>query len=181
MQAIQVENLSKSYLVGYNDAKAEHNTAVGDELARNARNLARKTRDRLTRRQIVQGDEVEECWALKDISFEVQPGDRVGLIGRNGAGQSTGLKILSRITEPTTGRENIFLTGAILGISRREIQRKFDEIVEFAEVEKFLDTPVKRYSSGTHFSLAIGYSVPSCTEPVSPGYHFSRVLPHGLI
>jgi len=185
--AIKVENLSKSYLVGHNNARAESYTALRDVLARNARNLARKTRDMLTGRQIVQGDEVEEFWALKDINFEIQPGDRVGIIGRNGAGKSTLLKILSRITEPTTGRvtingrvasllevgtgfhpeltgrENIFLNGAILGMGRKEIQRKFDEIVEFAEVEKFLDTPVKRYSSGMYVRLA--FAVAAHLEP----------------
>lgn len=187
MKAIQVENLSKSYLVGHNNARAESYTALRDVLARNARNLARKTRDMLTGRQIIQGDEVEEFWALKDVSFEIQQGDRVGIIGRNGAGKSTLLKILSRITEPTkgrvtingrvasllevgtgfhpelTGRENIFLNGAILGMGRKEIQRKFDEIVEFAEVEKFLDTPVKRYSSGMYVRLA--FAVAAHLEP----------------
>ena len=185
--AIKVENLSKSYLVGHNNAKAEGYTALRDVLSRNAKNLARKTRDMLTGRQIVQGDEVEEFWALKDINFDIQPGDRVGIIGRNGAGKSTLLKILSRITEPTrgrvtihgrvasllevgtgfhpelTGRENIFLNGAILGMSRKEIQRKFDEIVDFAEVEKFLDTPVKRYSSGMYVRLA--FAVAAHLEP----------------
>jgi len=122
----------------------------------------------------------EEFWALKDVSFEVKQGSAVGIIGRNGAGKSTLLKILSRITEPTSGiirlrgrvasllevgtgfhpelsgRENIFLNGAILGMSRAEIRRKFDEIVAFAEVERFLDTPVKYYSSGMYVRLAFG-------------------------
>jgi len=175
---ISVENLSKSYLVGHNAAKAEGYTALRDVVARNARNVMRKTRDMITGQPIVQGDEVEEFWALKDVSFEVESGDRVGIIGRNGAGKSTLLKILSRITEPTkgririagrvvsllevgtgfhpelTGRENIFLNGAILGMTRREIQRKFDEIVAFAAIEKFLDTPVKHYSSGMYVRLA---------------------------
>ena len=130
---------------------------------------------------------MEEFWALKDVSFEVKRGDRVGIIGRNEAGKSTLLKILSRITEPTeghisikgrvasllevgtgfhpelTGRENIFLNGAILGMGKVEIARKFDEIVAFAEVEKFLDTPVKRYSSGMYVRLA--FAVAAHLEP----------------
>jgi lipopolysaccharide transport system ATP-binding protein len=176
--AISVENLGKSYLVGHSIAQAGRYTALRDVLACNARNLARKTRDMLQGRAIVQGDEIEEFWALKDLSFDIRQGDRIGIIGRNGAGKSTLLKILSRITEPTTGRisitgrvasllevgtgfhpeltgrENIFLNGAILGMSRRDIQLKFDEIVDFAEVEQFLDTPVKRYSSGMYVRLA---------------------------
>ncbi len=184
---ISIENLSKSYLVGHNAAKTEPYTALRDVLARNARNMARKTRDIFQGRQIVQGDEVEEFWALKDVSFEVGRGERVGIIGRNGAGKSTLLKILSRITEPTkgrvkiagrvatllevgtgfhaelTGRENIFLNGAILGMRHSDIQRKFDEIVGFAEVEKFIDTPVKRYSSGMYVRLA--FAVAAHLEP----------------
>ena len=129
----------------------------------------------------------EDFWALKDVSFEVKRGEVVGIIGRNGAGKSTLLKVLSRITEPTegrvtlrgrvasllevgtgfhpelTGRENVFLNGAILGMSRAEIRRKFDEIVAFAEVEKFLDTPVKRYSSGMYVRLA--FAVAAHLEP----------------
>jgi lipopolysaccharide transport system ATP-binding protein len=126
-------------------------------------------------------------WALKDVSFEVQQGEILGIIGRNGAGKTTLLKILSRVTEPTegevrirgrvgsllevgtgfhpelTGRENIFLNGAILGMSKEEIKRKFDEIVAFAEIEKFLDTPVKRYSSGMYVRLA--FAVAAHLEP----------------
>jgi len=130
---------------------------------------------------------VEDFWALKDVSFEIQPGEVVGIIGRNGAGKSTLLKLLSRITEPTTGcirlrgrvasllevgtgfhpeltgRENIFLNGAILGMTKVEIKKKFDEIVAFSEVERFLDTPVKRYSSGMYVRLA--FAVAAHLEP----------------
>lgn len=184
---ITIENLSKSYMVGHNRVKTERYVALRDVMVRNAKSLMRKTSDMLQGKSIIQGDEVEEFWALKDVSFEVNQGDRVGIIGRNGAGKSTLLKILSRITEPTkgritikgrvasllevgtgfhpelTGRENIFLNGAILGMSRKEIQRKYDEIVEFAEVEKFLDTPVKRYSSGMYVRLA--FAVAAHLEP----------------
>src|SRR5215472_7740943 len=167
---IFVENLSKSYLVGHQSASRESYTALRDVIAREARNFTRKTLDLVRGRQILQGDEVEEFWALRDVSFEVKRGDVLGIIGRNGAGKSTLLKLLSRITEPSrgcarlrgrvasllevgtgfhpelTGRENIFLNGAILGMKRTEIKSKLDEIVAFAEIERFLDTPVKRYS-----------------------------------
>jgi lipopolysaccharide transport system ATP-binding protein len=186
---ITVENLCKSYLLGHiadRQGRSRY-TALRDVIGREVRNLARKTIDVACGRQVLQGDEVEEFWALKDVSFEVRQGEVVGIIGRNGAGKSTLLKILSRITEPTkgrvvlrgrvasllevgtgfhpelTGRENIFLNGAILGMTRREIQKKFDEIVAFAEVEKFLDTPVKRFSSGMYVRLA--FAVAAHLEP----------------
>src|SRR5260370_23544344 len=173
---ITVENLSKRYFVGHREHQ-QHST-FRDMLTREAKNFVRKAVDLAHGREIVQGDEVEEFWALQDVSFEVQKGEVLGIIGRNGAGKSTLLKILSRITEPTegritirgrvasllevgtgfhpelSGRENIYLNGAILGLTRAEIRRKFDEIVAFAEVEKFLDTPVKRYSSGMYVRLA---------------------------
>jgi lipopolysaccharide transport system ATP-binding protein len=187
--AIVVENLSKSYLIGHRFAPRGHHSykALRDVIGREVRNFARKAVDVARGRQIVQGDEIEEFWALKNISFEVQQGEVLGIIGRNGAGKSTLLKILSRITEPTkgrvssrgrvtsllevgtgfhpelTGRENIFLNGAILGMTRREIKNKFDEIVTFAEVEKFLDIPVKHYSSGMYVRLA--FAVAAHLEP----------------
>ena len=185
--AIAVENLSKSYLIGHQTGSREQYPALRDVIAREARNFARKGLDFIGGRAIVQGDEVEEFWALRDVSFEVKRGEVLGIIGRNGAGKSTLLKILSRITEPDrgravvrgriasllevgtgfhpelTGRDNIFLNGAILGMTRMEIKRKFDEIVDFAEVERFLDTPVKRYSSGMYVRLA--FAVAAHLEP----------------
>ena len=185
--AIAVENLSKSYLIGHGANQREPYTVLRDVIAREARNFTRKGLDFIRGREIVQGDEVEQFWALHDVTFEVKRGEVLGIIGRNGAGKSTLLKILSRITEPDrgravvrgrvasllevgtgfhpelTGRENIFLNGAILGMTRAEIRNKFDEIVAFAEVERFLDTPVKRYSSGMYVRLA--FAVAAHLEP----------------
>lgn len=181
---ITVDSLGKKYILNH-QAKQESYTALRDVLSNGVRNLGR----RLLGRGNAKGQDTaqEEFWALKDVSFEVKQGDRIGIIGRNGAGKSTLLKILSRITEPTTGivkirgrvasllevgtgfhpeltgRENVYLNGAILGMGRVEIKRKFDEIVAFAEVEKFLDTPVKRYSSGMYVRLA--FAVAAHLEP----------------
>lgn len=184
---ISVENLSKCYLIGHQSAQSAGNNSIRDALNRGVSTFARKAWDMARGKQIVQGDEVEEFWALSDVSFEVQVGEVVGIIGRNGAGKSTLLKVLSRITEPTlgrvrlrgrvasllevgtgfhpelSGRENIYLNGAILGMSKSEIKRKFDEIVSFAEVSRFLDTPVKRYSSGMYVRLA--FAVAAHLEP----------------
>ncbi|MEO7931656.1 MAG: polysaccharide ABC transporter ATP-binding protein [Chthoniobacterales bacterium] len=183
---ISVENLSKSYLIGH-DGPQERYHSLRDTIVRHSKNYVRKAVDMARGRQIIQGDTVEEFWALKDVSFEVKRGEVLGIIGRNGAGKSTLLKILSRITEPTsgrveldgrvasllevgtgfhpelTGRENIFLNGAILGMSKAEIRKKFGEIVDFAGVERFLDTPVKRYSSGMYVRLA--FAVAAHLEP----------------
>ena len=177
--AIKVENLSKMYQIG---EKQERYYTFRDTLT----NIALAPFRRL-RRIGKQPKEDETIWALKDVSFEVKHGEVVGIIGRNGAGKTTLLKILSRITEPTggqaeiygrvgsllevgtgfhpelTGRENIFLNGAILGMRKTEINRKFDEIVAFAEIEKFMDTPVKRYSSGMYVRLA--FAVTDHLEP----------------
>lgn len=177
--AIKVEGLSKEYIVGH--AREQHGTFY-DLLASTLKAPLKRLRNLGG-----QSQEEERFWALQDVSFEVQPGEVVGVIGRNGAGKSTLLKILSRITDPTkgrievrgrlasllevgtgfhpelSGRENIYLNGAILGMSRKEIARKFDEIVAFAEVEKFIDTAVKRYSSGMYVRLA--FAVAAHLEP----------------
>lgn len=185
--AISVENLSKKYLISHQ--KKERYTALRDVVAGSAKALGRRLlRPFAGNGSVTDSDPTkEEFWALKDLNFEIHQGDRVGIIGRNGAGKSTLLKILSRVTEPSsgrisitgrvasllevgtgfhpelTGRENIYLNGAILGMGRQEILRKFDEIVDFAEVEKFLDTPVKRYSSGMYVRLA--FAVAAHLEP----------------
>ena len=183
---IAVENLSKRYLIGHT-TELEWNSTLREAVVHKVRGFARKAGSVVRGQHLVHGDEIEEFWALKDVSFEVKQGEVLGIIGRNGAGKSTLLKILSRITEPTegrallrgrvssllevgtgfhpelTGRENIFLNGAILGMAQWEIRKKFDEIVAFAEVEKFLDTPVKRFSSGMYVRLA--FAVAAHLEP----------------
>jgi lipopolysaccharide transport system ATP-binding protein len=182
---ICVENLGKKYILSHQQDSPRYKS-LRDVMANQFKSLGRRITTRASASTPRFSDR-EDFWALKDVSFEIEQGDRVGIIGRNGAGKSTLLKILSRITEPTTGsirmrgrvasllevgtgfhpeltgRENIFLNGAILGMSRSEIQRKFDGIVDFAEVEKFLDTPVKRYSSGMYVRLA--FAVAAHLEP----------------
>lgn len=182
---ITVENLGKKYTLHHQ--QREQYIALRDVLANGVKSLGKRILSPFTPHSSPLTASQEDFWALKDVSFEVKQGDRVGIIGRNGAGKSTLLKILSRITEPTTGsirikgrvasllevgtgfhpeltgRENIFLNGAILGMGRAEIKKKFDEIVDFAEIERFLDTPVKRYSSGMYVRLA--FAVAAHLEP----------------
>ncbi|AMK78701.1 MULTISPECIES: ABC transporter ATP-binding protein [Methylomonas] len=185
--AIKVENLGKKYIIQHQHQQQSRYqyTSLAESLSRSFKNLGKNLLHPF--RGDASFENTEEFWALKDINFEIKHGDRVGIIGRNGAGKSTLLKILSRITHPSTGkitingrvssllevgtgfhpeltgRENIFLNGAILGMRKQEIQRAFDEIVDFAEVEKFLDTPVKHYSSGMYVRLA--FAVAAHLEP----------------
>src|SRR5712691_364095 len=180
--AIKVENLSKRYRISHQAERGKYKT-LRDALAGGVRNLAARVRPGAG----AADPATEDFFALRDVNFEIQPGEVVGIIGRNGAGKSTLLKILSRITSPTagrvtltgrvgsllevgtgfhpelTGRENIYLNGSILGMARREIATKFDAIVEFSGVERFLDTPVKRYSSGMYVRLA--FAVAAHLEP----------------
>lgn len=173
---IVAKNISKKFYISHEGSQKY--TALRDVISNQIKNVFKKN---------ATTSSTEEFWALNDISFSINQGDRVGVIGRNGAGKSTLLKILSRITEPTsgtinikgrvasllevgtgfhpelTGRENIYLNGAILGMSRVEIKSKFDEIIDFAEIERFLDTPVKRYSSGMYVRLA--FAVAAHLEP----------------
>jgi len=183
---IKIEGLGKKYIIGH-QAKEKY-TALRDVITEKARSLGRKILNPFglyKKNNIDSG--YEEFWALKDVSLEIKRGERIGIIGRNGAGKSTLLKVLSRITEPSegiitargrvasllevgtgfhpelTGRENIYLNGAILGMNKTEIKKNFDQIVDFAEIEKFLDTPVKRYSSGMYVRLA--FAVAAHLEP----------------
>jgi lipopolysaccharide transport system ATP-binding protein len=181
---IRIQGLGKRYRIG---AKPRYRT-LRESVVKSATGMLAAARHLTSRNGTASGDEENNhIWALRDVSLDVMPGEVTGVIGRNGAGKSTLLKILSRITEPTTGRvdlygrvgsllevgtgfhpeltgrENIYLSAAILGMRRAEIERKFDEIVAFAEVEKFIDTPVKRYSSGMYVRLA--FAVAAHLEP----------------
>lgn len=182
---ISATGLGKKYLISHQPK--ERYTALRDVLASSVRRMAKAVLHPLSGGAGSSAEMSEEFWALRDVSFDIHEGDRIGIIGRNGAGKSTLLKILSRITEPSsgrvtikgrvasllevgtgfhpelTGRENIYLNGAILGMTKIEIKKKFDEIVTFSEIEKFLDTPVKRYSSGMYVRLA--FAVAAHLEP----------------
>lgn len=183
--AIRCEGLAKQYRIGERESYKALRDVITDAFASPFRRLRSALRHSSNGRA---GSENHNIWALKDVSFEINRGEVVGVVGRNGAGKSTLLKVLSRITEPTygqadiwgrvgsllevgtgfhpelTGRDNIFLNGAILGMKKAEIARKFDEIVAFAEVEKFIDTPVKRYSSGMYVRLAFAVAAHMETE-----------------
>jgi ABC-type polysaccharide/polyol phosphate transport system ATPase subunit len=174
--AIRINNLSKSYRLGTATGLFRRN--LTESLRAHAGDAWRALRRRVVRQATESRNDEDLFWALKDVSFEVQTGEVVGIIGRNGAGKSTLLKLLSLITEPTsgrieyrgrtasllevgtgfhpelTGRENVYMNGSLLGMTRREIDRRFDEIVAFSEISRFLDTPVKRYSSGMYVRLA---------------------------
>ena len=178
MSVITVENISKQYIIDHQKGKGVN--TLRDVITENLRSLfgSRKDQETVTH---------EEFWALRDVNFSIEQGDRVGIVGHNGAGKSTMLKILSKIIQPTTGtvrirgrvasllevgtgfhpeltgRENIYLNGSLLGMSRNEIRKRFDEIVAFAGVEKFLDTPVKRYSSGMYVRL--GFAISAHLDP----------------
>src|SRR2546423_10634292 len=179
--AIRCEGLGKQYRIGERERYKALRDTITDAMAAPFRWLRNP-------QSAIRNPQLETFWALKDLSFEIKRGEVVGVIGRNGAGKSTLLKIISRITAPTageveirgrvgsllevgtgfhpelTGRENIFLNGAILGMRKAEIARKFDEIVAFAEIEKFIDTPVKRYSSGMYVRLAFAVAAHMETE-----------------
>jgi lipopolysaccharide transport system ATP-binding protein len=183
---IRAEGLGKKYVIR-RAGGGENYIRLRELMGHNIKGMARSARDLLMGKRRVATAALEDFWALRDVDIDIKRGEVVGIVGRNGAGKSTLLKILSRITDPTegrveirgrvasllevgtgfhpelTGRENIFLNGAILGMSRREIRRNFDEIVDFAGVERFLDTPVKRYSSGMYVRLA--FAVAAQLEP----------------